>query len=204
MMLSSAASSASADAFIEARLQALEATLGLIPSKEGESSVDIETRLDALQAKIKATTPSSLHATWDDSDSLLRDLDPGPSLTYQQTSKNYPILYRRKEVLASADCMKADMDQLSSLLNLLLISQKDTDSPLREEQVTQAPIITSVIISEEEERRLDVVLLKVGELSRSIQDIADRVDSLVDSYHAVMMAISEKIIVADEQSKHLK
>jgi hypothetical protein len=96
------------------------------------------------------------------------------------------------------------MGQLSTLLNLLLISQKDTDSPLREEQVTQAPIITSVVISEEEERRLDAMLLKVGELNRSIQDIADRVDSLVDGYHAVMMAMSEKMVVADEKSKHLK
>ena len=203
-MPSSAASAASADAFIEARLQALEATLGSIPLKEGESSADIETRLDSLLAKIKATTPSSLHATWNDADSLLRDLEPGPYLTYQRTSKNYPILYRRKEVLASADSMKADMDQLSSLLNLLLISQKHTDSPLREEQATQAPIITSVVISGEEERRLDAVLLKVGELSRSIQDIADRVDSLMDSYHAVMMTLSEKMVVADELSKHLK
>jgi hypothetical protein len=200
MMKSSAASSAS----IEARLQALEATLGVLPLKEGKSSVDIETRLDALQTKIKASTPSSLHSTWDDSDRLLRELDPGPTLTYQQTSKNYPILYRRKEVLACADSVKADMDQLSTLLNLLLISQKSTDSPLRQDQVIQAPILTSFVTSEEEERRLDAVLLRVGQLNRSIQKIADQVDFLVNSYHAVMMEMSEKMVAADEQMKLLK
>jgi hypothetical protein len=204
MMSWSAASAASVDASIEARLQALEATLGVIPLKEGDSSLDIETRLDALQTKIKASTPSSLHSTWDESDRLLRDLDPGPTLTYQQTFKNYPILYRRKEVLASADSIKADMGQLSTLLNLLLISQKNIDSPLRQEQVTQAPILTSVVISEEQERRLDSMLLKLGELSRSIQDMADRVDFLVDSYHAVMTTMSEKMVAADEKSNHLK
>jgi hypothetical protein len=94
--------------------------------KEFESSVDVETRLGALHTKIKASTPSALHSTWDESDCLLRDLDPGPTLTYQQTSKNYPILYRRKEVLVSADSIKAVMGQLATLLNLLLISQKNT------------------------------------------------------------------------------
>jgi hypothetical protein len=45
-------------------------------------------------------------------------------------SKNYLILYRQKEVLACADSIEAEMDQLLTLLNLLLILQKSTDSPL--------------------------------------------------------------------------
>jgi hypothetical protein len=100
--------------------------------------------------------------------------------------------------------MKADMGQLSTLLNLLLISQKNADSPLRQDQVTQAPILTSVVTSEEEERRLDTVLLTVGQLNRSIQNIADRVDFLVNSYHAVMMEVSEKMVAADEKTKYSK
>jgi hypothetical protein len=96
------------------------------------------------RSKVKASTPSLLHSTWDDSDRLLRDLDWGPTLTYQQTSKNYLILYRWKEVLACADSIKANMDQLLTLLNLLLISQKSTDSLLQQDQVTQAPILTHI------------------------------------------------------------
>ena len=189
------------DSSIEARLQALEATLGINQAKEEELAPDLETRLNALEQKIKTSTPMSLHATWDESDRLLKDLHPGSNLTYQQPSKNYPILFRRKEVLASADSMKADMNQLSTILNLLLISQKQTDSPLREEQVIQAPILTSVSISEEEEGRLDKVMLQIGGIQRQIQDVSSRIDSLVDSYHAVMTAVSEQMMAADEKLK---
>jgi hypothetical protein len=52
--------------------------------------------------------------------------------------------------------------------------------------VTQAPILTSVITSEEEEWRLDVVLLRVGPLNRFIQKMANQVNFFVNSYHAVM------------------
>jgi hypothetical protein len=70
--------------------------------------------------------------------------------------------------------------------------------------VTQAPILTSVIISEEEERRFDTVLLRVGQLICSIQKMADQVDFLVNSYHAVMMDMSEKMLAANKQTKHSK
>jgi len=186
---------------MEARLQALEATLGISGAKEKESSKDLETRLTAVEQKIKASTPSSLHATWEESDRMLRDLHPGSNLTYQQPSKNYPILFRRKEVLASEGSFKADMEQLSTILNLLLIAQKQTDSPLREEQVTQAPILTSLAISDEAERRLDVVVLQVGDITRQIQDVANRIDALVEAYHALMSAVSDKMVAADEALK---
>lgn len=189
----------SIDASLEARLQNLEASLGISRAKEEESAAkDIEARLTALELKLKAKTPSSLHATWDESDRLLKDLHPGPNLTYQQPAKNYPILFRRKEVLASADTIKSDMDQLSTILNLLLISQKQTDSPIREEQVTQAPILTSVTISEEEERRLEAVRLQVGDINRQLLDMANRIDSLVEAYHTVMTSVSEKMVEVDE------
>lgn len=200
-MSSSLAPSVSVDSSLEARLQTLESVLGINQGKEEENAKDLETRLNALELKIKASTPSSLHATWDESDRLLQDLHPGPNLTYQQPSKNYPILFRRKEVLASADSFKADMDQLATILNLLFISQKQTDSPLREEQVTQAPILTSVSISEEEERRLDTLMLQVGDINRQVQDVANRIDALVESYHAVMSAVSERMVAADEALK---
>ena len=70
---------------IEARLQALEAVLGVKGEKAEKK--DVERRLTELEQKIKSTTPSSLHATWDESDRLLKDLHPGSNLTYQQTSK---------------------------------------------------------------------------------------------------------------------
>jgi hypothetical protein len=96
------------------------------------------------------------------------------------------------------------MDQLLTLLNLLLISQKSADSLLRQEQVTQAPILTSVITSEEEEWCLDAVLLRVSPLNHSIQKMANQVDFLMNSYHAVMIEMSEKVVAADEKMKHSK
>ena len=197
-MTSFPAPNASLDSSLNARLQALEATLG-ISSSEGEKSAEgIERRLNALEQKVKASTPASLHATWDESDRLLRDLHPGSNLTYQQPSKNYPILFRRKEVLASADSLKQDMDKLSSILNLLLIAQKQTDTPLREEQVTQAPILTSLIVSEEDQRRMDSVLLQVRDIQSQIQNMATHIDSLVEAYHAAMSAVSNSIVAAHE------
>lgn len=194
-----------ADGSLEARVKALEISLGIDQAKTDEakseksSVTDLDARLTALEQSIKASTPSSLHATWDESDRLLQDLHPGSSLTYQQPSKNYPMLFRRKHVLASADTLKADMDQLSAILNLLLISQKQVDSPLREEQVTQAPILTPVSISEEEQRRLDAVTLQVGHMERQIQDTANRIDSLVNGYHKVMTIVSEQMAAANEK-----
>lgn len=186
---------------MEARLQALESKLGFNQGKDEGSSNDLESRLNALELKLKDSTPSSLNATWDESDRLLQDLHPGPNMTYQQPSKNYPILFRRKEVLASADSLSADMDQLSTILNLLLISQKQTESPLREEQVTQAPILTSLAIAEDDERRLDKVAGQIGDMNRQIEDVASRIDSLVESYHTVMAAVSDKMVAADEALK---
>lgn len=198
-MSSSYAPNTTVDSSIEARLQALETVLGINEAKGEEK--DLERRLSELEQTIKAPTPSSLHATWDESDRLLKDLNPGFNLTYQQPSKNYPILFRRKEVLASSDALKAEMDQLGTILNLLLIAQKQTDSPLREEQVTQAPILTSVSVSEEEERRLDAVTLQVRDMTRQVHDVAGRIDSLVENYAAVMTSVSEKMVAADEALK---
>lgn len=184
---------------IEARLQALESLIG-DTSPEGDG--DVESRLEALQSKIKSVTPASLHSTWEDSDRLFQDLSPGSALSYQQSSKNYPILYRRKQILASADSLKTNFEQLASLVNLLTISQQGKrDSPMREEQVTQAPILVSHSVSREEERRLEALLLKVGEMNRSVQDMTDRVDALVQGYHSVIMGMSEKIVQADEKLK---
>mmetsp|Transcript_12675 Transcript_12675/g.23013 ORF Transcript_12675/g.23013 Transcript_12675/m.23013 type:complete len:194 (+) Transcript_12675:35-616(+) len=184
---------------VEARLQALEAVLRV--NEENAEEKDVERRLTQLEQKLKSTTPSSLHVTWDESDRLLKDLHPGSNLTYQQPSKNYPILFRRKEVLAASDSLKADMDQLSTILNLILIAQKQTDSILREEQVTQAPILTSVSISEEHERRLDKVAIQISDVNRQVQDVAHRIDSLVECYHSVMTSISEKMVAVDEALK---
>jgi hypothetical protein len=70
--------------------------------------------------------------------------------------------------------------------------------------VIQAPILASVVTSKEEEWPLDAVLLRVGPLNHSIQRMANQVNFLMKSYHAVMMKMSEKVLAANEKTKHSK
>jgi hypothetical protein len=63
--------------------------------------------------------------TWLESDRLFAELDPGTALTHQQqpNAPMAPILYRRQQVLCSADLLRQNMRLVSHILNLLLIGQ---------------------------------------------------------------------------------
>jgi hypothetical protein len=109
------------------------------------------------------------------------------------------LLYRRQEVLASSDSLQKDMEELRKILHLLLTSQPATSSgPLREDQVTQAPIITSVCLSPEDERRLDALQLTFRDLDTRSQKLVGEMDNTLECYHAIMTAASEKCVLADE------
>ena len=194
---------------LEARLLNLESKLGVVNPLVTKS--DIAGRLDTVQQRIDVLTTASFRETWAEIQKLLVDLDPGMALTHQQQ----PLLYRRQEVLAAASSLENDMRELSTMMHLLKQGQttattstggtttatntaNSAGSLLREDQVTQAPILTNFTISPEEERRLDALRLTLQDMQGRVQALMGRTDQLLESYHTVMAAASEKIVMADE------
>lgn len=205
---------------MEARLTELEAKLGL---KAGASlkTEDISSRLDAIQATVDKHTTAQFRSMWKESRGLLKDLDPGMGLTHQQQ----PLLYKRQEVLAAASSLQTDMGEMSKILHLLMTSQpqnaaraagadpkasRNTASTLREDQVTQAPVLllgtpssdnkgtVNSMASPEDQRRLDALRLTVEDLNGRTQNLVARMDQVLECYYSVMSAASEKCILADE------
>ena len=183
---------------IEARLSALEAQLGVLPLSSNASRDDISSRLDIAKSKLDSTTTSQFRDTCQESENLMKELDPGMALTHQ----SQPLLYRRQEILAASDSLRQDMNELSKIFHLLLTAQPANSGPLREEQVTQAPIITAPSISQEDERRLDALRLNLLDINGRTNKLVAKMDSILECYHAVMTAASEKFVLADETISH--
>jgi hypothetical protein len=183
-----------ASSSIEARLAVVEAKLGVLPLSAPTGKDAVASRFKAIQSAMDSHTTSQFRDTWQESDKLFRELDPGIALTHQQQ----PLLYRRQEVLASADTMQNDMEELRKILHLLLTSQPSTSGPLREDQVTQAPIITGASISPEEEHRLDALRLSFVDMNARTTQLVSKMDNMLECYHAIVSAASEKCVLADE------
>jgi len=149
--------------------------------------------LASLKSSFEAKTTTQLRTSILESDKLMKDLDPGMALTHQQQ----PLLYRRQEVLASSDSLRNDMEELRKILHLLLTSSSSSGS-LREDAVTQAPILTSTNITHDDQRRLDALRLRMEGFQTRTQDMVAKVDHLVQTYHGLISAASEKFVIADE------
>jgi hypothetical protein len=194
---------------MESRLLALETSLGLLqPTNSNSSSInnptnknntrELSSRLDALEHKFQSfSTPLTI---WSESDALLQELHPLAGLSYQEPSsntRNDPIMYRRQQVLASADDMKRDFSQLNTIMNLLLIAQ--STKKLSEEQVFNAPIITSAACADPNSTaRLETLLLDIAITRQQTMAMANRVDSLIQTYHTIVMALSERMLLLNQ------
>lgn len=192
-----------ASSSMEARLRSLEATLS-VNSESSDAQQVVSSRIHALEAKLDSLANNShgdttLKQLWDESDKLLRELDPGSALTHQQQIAA-PILYRRQEVLASAESLRRNMGQLMEILTLAAIGQPQIigDQPLSEMQVIKAPILGVAPPSKAEEERLQRLEVSLQEMLDRMQSFAARLDKLVAGYHALVSAVSEKIVLADE------
>jgi hypothetical protein len=196
-------------ASLESRLSALETQLGVNEyantSKDNETTVttedkDLISRLEGLEGRFMSLTDSSLRQTWAESDKLMIELDPGTALTHQQLFAA-PILYRKQELLASAEPFKHDMEQVGDILKLLLIGQPPiTDGELKEEHVTQAPILTAApCISEKDQQRMDALQHQMVDMQTRTAAVADQMDRLLNNYHTLISTVSEKMILADEE-----
>jgi hypothetical protein len=202
----------------EDRLRALEETLRGGGSSTTASAGDggLISRLTAAERQVAAlltgglphqqqggssSTPS-LKQLLEESNKLLRELNPGTALTHQQQIAA-PILYRRQEVLASADSLQQNMQQVHEVLTLLSIGQPQMiagGEPVSEMQVTKAHILTHTPPSKDDQERLRQTEETLRDVQSKVESIAARMDRLVAGYHSVVAAVSEKMVLADEMT----
>ena len=213
-----------------------------------EEMDDLASRLSKLEQIVDSSKSSSqrdiLEGHWNEMNQYLQDLDPGAALTHQQ-SIGGPLIYRRQEVLASADELKRNMQYVSEILNLLMIGQNmppltlsssssattsaassgagirssggssstnsssssskpvaasSNDGMISEMHVTKAPILlTAPALSREQQDEL----VALGERLQLLRDRVDasstQLDRLVTGYQDVITAISEKLVLLDEE-----
>lgn len=206
-MISASAPISASDRAMEARLAALETKLGLRSSSSSTISAasnsaenNMETRLSTLQRTMEEQTTPEFRSVMKESWQLLDDLDPGAGLTHQQQ----PLLYKRQEVLASADTLQRDLNELSHIWHLLLTSSSSSNSSsnngttISQDAVTQAPILTQIRISDEDQRRLDALRVTLEDLNGRTRVMTLRLNQLLEAHYAVLSAASEKCILADE------
>ena len=112
----------------------------------------------------------------------MQELDAGTVLTHLTSDLWTPLYYRGQEVLSAADDVKSAFNHLMQLLNLPLIDQASSrDRPLREEEVTWAPIIALQPMSEENVTRMNAFRSNFDDLSNHTRAVGSQVDALLIS-----------------------
>ena len=215
---------------IELRLAEIELRIGLLlsTSQSSHRGQDVASRLDKLlrfetdrrppaPLTVKASSATldakraAVHQEFRTIDRLLSELTmtplAGPATSVGSNAANAPLLFRRQEILASSESMKQDMELLAQIRDLTMIGVKVTDSKKssNESQVVNCPIIASeryyLPSDPEAKERLERLCFRVAELHKRSSTVSIRADRLLDSYGQVMMALSEKIVLAEEQIK---
>eukprot|EP00523_Entomoneis_sp_CCMP467_P005560 CAMPEP_0168750642 /NCGR_PEP_ID=MMETSP0724-20121128/17386_1 /TAXON_ID=265536 /ORGANISM="Amphiprora sp., Strain CCMP467" /LENGTH=242 /DNA_ID=CAMNT_0008798687 /DNA_START=39 /DNA_END=764 /DNA_ORIENTATION=- len=142
---------------------------------------DLASRLSSLEQTVAGAFSKSSHqrsvmdqleSHWKDITKYLNDLDPGTALTHQQQIAA-PLLYRRQEVLASADELKQAMHQVAEILHLLLIGQQQPGkTKITEMHVTKAPIFVSTA-----QAVPTTVKQQINDVEETLLALQDRVDA---------------------------
>lgn len=116
-------------------------------------------------------------------------------------SNNAPMAFRRMEVLAGAESMKRDMDLLARIRDLTLIGTRASAGG--NEDVVNCPIVSSERYNfpsdPEAAERLDRLCLRVARLNQRAAMASQRADKMLNAYGKIMMALSEKMVLAEEQ-----
>lgn len=168
-------------------------------------------------------------------DRLMAELDAGSVLSHQGTAGlvsgpsaaqqplTAPLLYRRQEVLASAEALKIGMDRLGEIRDLLdsvttsSAAQvaaarsggpaKTAGGPSAQSKSTADFANSSLITSDRYEyaadadamRRLQDVSVQAADINARSVSVAIRVDNLISQYHRIMTLLSEKCVLVDEE-----
>eukprot|EP00984_Skeletonema_dohrnii_P003158 scaffold1049_cov101-Skeletonema_dohrnii-CCMP3373.AAC.3 len=213
---------------LELRLAELELKIGtsILSSSSPSQNIDVTSRLDNLlrietnrrppaPPSAKASDASldtkraALHQEFRTIDRLLSELAmsplAGPAASVGGNA-NAPLLFRRQEILASSDSMKRDMEVLSRIRELTMIGVKVTnDTNKSESNVVNCPIVASerynLPSDPEAKERLERLCFRVAEVHKRSTAVSIRADRMLDSYGQVMMALSEKMVLAEEQIK---
>jgi uncharacterized protein YjcR len=170
---------------VELRLRALELQLGL-PDDNNSSITTLQERLSRLEDSYEKTTPAPLRQLWKESEKLFEELDPGTALTHQQQIVA-PILYRKQELMALADDFHNQMRAVEQISQFLLLnhSKPPTEGEQwTEDQVLQAPILTTGADNHDVRKRTEAS--------------SGRLDRMLDNYQDLVVALSEKMLLADE------
>mmetsp|Transcript_26108 Transcript_26108/g.31602 ORF Transcript_26108/g.31602 Transcript_26108/m.31602 type:complete len:250 (-) Transcript_26108:37-786(-) len=226
---------------VESRLSSIERLLGIetLATSSPQQQHDIDSRLSSLllllsnntnisntpsssttSATVSAATIKNLNDELAECDKLEDELNPGSILSHQVACSapgstfGVPLLYRRQEVLSSADAIKTYSKQLSQIRDLLLISSPTqpqpnsttTSSITRNDDnrdYTKAPIVSSewyeYANDATAQKRLHDVASRAESLKGRTEGMAVRVDALLNCYHRVVAAVSEKMVLVDEE-----
>eukprot|EP00585_Thalassiosira_rotula_P005981 CAMPEP_0196134670 /NCGR_PEP_ID=MMETSP0910-20130528/3519_1 /TAXON_ID=49265 /ORGANISM="Thalassiosira rotula, Strain GSO102" /LENGTH=227 /DNA_ID=CAMNT_0041394653 /DNA_START=149 /DNA_END=832 /DNA_ORIENTATION=+ len=211
---------------MESRLSKLELNLGgasLTPSQQSSTNADVNSRIAKLMrletdrrppnnaAKKVDAKRLALHEEFRTIDRLLSELAMSPIAgpTNAAGSGNVaPMVFRRMEVLASGESMKRDMDLLGRIRDLTLIGTKATASggaggATDGSKVINCPVISSERYSlpsdPEAAERLERLCFRVATLNQRTAMASHRADEMLNSYGKIMMALSEKMVLAEEQ-----
>ena len=175
------------------RLNVLEASLAYQP--KDEASLSLDQRCARIEQTIQ-TKLSSLHsADWAEVELLNQQLMPSLtalSLSAGSPASNNagskaPLLYRKQAILAKQDNFRRDLNQLEDMQS----------NPIKIDNIMHDGTICKSV-DENLLKRMDAVEAKiVGALERA-QRVSYRFDVLVSSYHGVISAASEKLLLLDE------
>mmetsp|Transcript_6608 Transcript_6608/g.13539 ORF Transcript_6608/g.13539 Transcript_6608/m.13539 type:complete len:252 (+) Transcript_6608:108-863(+) len=161
----------------------------------------------------------ALHKEFETIDRLLAELAfsplAGPTAAFSVggggeriTIPEAPLHFRRLEVLASAEALKRDMDLLARIRDLTMIGASSTamtaaSSSSASDRHVNCPIITSdrynLPSDPEQIDRLERLCHRVANLHVRSGKVAKRVDNMLDCYSNVMAALSEKIVLVEEE-----
>ena len=195
----------------------------------------------AAASRSSAASASSVAVLEDfaEIDRLMAELDAGSVLTHQGTAGlvsgpsaaqqplTAPLLYRRQEVLASAEALKIGMDRLGEIRALLdsvttssasaaaQVAAARSGGPAKTGQVgpsaqskstvdfANSSLITSgqyeYAADADAMRRLQDVSVQAADINARAVSVATRVDNLISQYHRVMTLLSEKCVLVDEE-----
>ncbi len=154
---------------------------------------------------------------------LLSELDVSPiagpttaaAVGDESNVNSSPLLFRRMEILASHKTMKRDMDLLAQIRDLTSIGTKTeggngnncsslaTLTTSSSSRVVNCPIISSerynLPSNPEAIHQLDKLCDRVTTLVERCAMASQRADCMLNSYGMIMMAMSEKIVLVEEQ-----
>lgn len=193
---------------LEARLRSLELKVGMNPFlTDSDRGKSLENRIKQLEEEYDRRAPEPLRETWKESRKLMEELIPATSLTHQQQIVA-PILYRKQEILAQAEDLAKQMRDVSQISQYLLINHpKPPKDKWTEDQVVQAPIVTETTkeaLSEQDLSRLVSLGETVIELQHRTAMVTTKLDHLLTNYSALVVSMSEKMVLADELLRDLE